>query len=413
MKLNKSLLAAVLSLGAAGAASAACDPSTATHIYLTGSTAFRGATIAAIEACLTNYTVVAYKCSASWAPYPNQEQTGSYQNFYGNLAADGSCVIIKCAWSGAEAGWQDVVKCTTQKEGFMSDGVGSFGGANVISTGNPPDTADSHLVDIAMGDSSQPFAKPASRTPVVANVCKAGIIPFVWVKNAQTAADITANPQYNSLVNVTHPQLRTAINNGSKLALFTGIPGQTNWVYVAGRDNNSGTRANTLLDLGYPVVQTVNQTIIGGSSGAPTLGALGNGGQSSGGTLGNTMLYTGSAVAADTINGGTGWYAIAYMGKPDAITREAQYLPAGTPPLVELTLNGVAESDQAIEEGQYSFWGQEYCALANCDTLSSEAGVLWTCMCGKFPTSITGGLEIPITAMHATKVPDSADPVHN
>lgn len=295
----------------------------------------------------------------------------------------------------------------------MDDTVGGFGVTSIDSTGAAPNTADSHGVDIAMADNSQPFAKPASRSPVIANISKAGIIPFVWVKNAQTAADIAANPDYNDLVNVTHPQLRVAIQNGSKLSLFTGKPGQNKWVYVAGRDNNSGTRANTLLDIGFPVVQTVNQTIIGGANGAPTLAQLGNGGQASGGTLGNTMLYTGSAVAADTINtGNTGWYAIAYMGKPDAITRELPLYTVG-PPLIELTLNGVAESTQAITEGQYSFWGQEYCALSNCDTLTSAAGVLWTAMCSKFPTVVTPGLEIPITAMHATKTPDSADPVHN
>jgi hypothetical protein len=414
MKLNKTLLVAALSLGLAGAANAACSTATATHIYITGSTAFRGATIKAIEACLSpGFNYAAYKESASFAPYVTARQTAGYINYYGNLAADGACVVIKCAWSGSEAGYQDVVKCTTQKEGFMDDTIGGFGVANIDSTAAVPNTSDSHAVDIAMSDTSQPFSKPASRSPVIANICKAGIIPFVWVKNAQTAADISANADYNDLVNVTHPQLRVAIQTGSKLSLFTGKPDQNKYVYVAGRDNNSGTRANALLDLGYPVTQPVGQTIIGGATGAPTLGALGNGGQSSGGTLGNTLLITGSAAAADSINGGTGWYAIAYMGKADALTREAQYLPSGTPPLVELTLNGVAETDANIEEGQYSFWGQEYCALANCDTLASEAGVLWTALCAKFPTSTTAGLEIPITAMHATKTPDSADPVHN
>ncbi|MCX6922473.1 MAG: hypothetical protein NT154_04555, partial [Verrucomicrobia bacterium] len=324
MKLNKSLLIAALGLGFAGAAHAACTAATATHIYITGSTAFRGASIAAIEASLNpGFNYAAYKESASFTPYATARQTAGYVNYYGTLAADSSCVVIKCAWSGSEAGYVDMVKCSTQKEGFMDDTVGGFGVTSIDSTGAAPNTADSHGVDIAMADNSQPFAKPASRSPVIANISKAGIIPFVWVKNAQTAADIAANPDYNDLVNVTHPQLRVAIQNGSKLSLFTGKPGQNKWVYVAGRDNNSGTRANTLLDIGFPVVQTVNQTIIGGANGAPTLAQLGNGGQASGGTLGNTMLYTGSAVAADTINtGNTGWYAIAYMGKPDAITRE-------------------------------------------------------------------------------------------
>jgi len=417
MKLNKLAMATAIGLASIGGANAACTTSTATHIYITGSTAFRGAAVAAIEASLNpGFSYTAYKESASFAPYATARQTAGYANYYGTLVSDGSCVVIKTAWSGSEAGYQDMVKCTSQKESFMDDAVGGFGGFGATSADSTstPATTDSHLVDITMSDTSQPFAKVASRTPVIANICRAGIIPFVWVKNAQTAADIAAHPEYNDLKNVTHPQLRVAIlNSGSKLSLFTGVASENKYVYVAGRDNNSGTRANALLDIGLPVTQAlVGQTIIGGASGAPTLGALGNAGQSSGGTLGNTMLYTGSAVAADSINGGTGWYAIAYMGKPDAITREAQYYTQG-PALIELTLNGVAESDNAIEQGQYSYWGQEYCALANCDTLSSEAGVLWTTMCSKFPTSITAGLEIPMTAMQATKTPDSADPIHN
>jgi len=415
MKVNKIALATALGLGSIAASHAqSCTTATATHIYITGSTAFRGAAVAAIEASLKpGFAYAAYKESASFAPYANARQTAGYANYYGQLAADGTCVVIKTAWSGSEAGYQDMVKCTSQKESFMDDTIGGFGVTSIDSTASNPNANDSHLVDIAMADNSQPFAKPASRTPVINNICRAGVIPFVWVKNSQSVADIANLPGWTNLVNVTDAQLRvTILNSGSKLSTFTGIPGQNNYVYVAGRDNNSGTRNNALLQLGFPTTQVINQTIIGGANGAPTLGALGNGGQSSGGTLGNTMLYTGSGSAADTINGGTGWIAIAYMGKPDAITRELPLYTAG-PALNELTLDGVAESVTAIEQGQYSYWGQEYCALANCDTLTSEAGVLWTSMCTAFPTAITPGLEIPMSAMQATKTPDSADPVHN
>lgn len=406
MKLNTLAIAAAASLGFVGYANAQCTTATATHIYITGSTAFRGATIAAIEACLQpGFNYAAYKEAGAAAPYANLRQTASYVNYYGNLAADSSCVVIKCAFSGSEAGYLDMIKCTTQKEAFMADTIGGFGVANIDSASTPA-TTDSHVVDIAMADNTQAFAKPANRTPVINNICAAGVVPFVWVKNAQTAGDIAANPDYNDLVNVTEAQLRVAITSGTKLSLFTGVPGENKWVYVAGRDNNSGTRANCLLDLGYPVTQAVNQTQIGGVNGAPTLGALSATGQSSGGTLAKSMFITGSASTADTINGGTGWYAIAYLGIADATTA----IGGGA---VQLTLSGVAESTTAIEQGQYSYWGQEQCALANCDTLSSEAGLLWSCMCSEFPLVTTPGVEIPLTAMHATKTPDSADPVHN
>src|SRR5262249_2039712 len=137
---------------------------------------------------------------------------------------------------------------------------------------------------------------------------------FKWVKNAQTSTDTNANPVYTRLVNVSHAQLRTCILGGSKAALFTGNAADTNWVYVAGRDNQSGTRANCLLDLGFPVVQALGQTIITGTSGSVTNGALGNGGQGGGGGLANSLKLTGSLSAVDQVNGGTGWIAIGYLG---------------------------------------------------------------------------------------------------
>jgi hypothetical protein len=404
MKINSMLIAGALSLGFVGAASAQCTVGTATHIYITGSTAFRGATIAAIEGCLSNYNFAAYKCSASFAPYANQEQTAGNVNFYGQLTNDGTCVVIKCSFSGSEAGYVDITKCTTQNEPFMDDTVGGFGVANVLSTANPPNTADSHKVDIGMHDNSQAFAKPANRTPAIVNICKSGIIPFKWVKNAQSVGD-QSKSSWADLSNVTHPSLRVAISGGTKASLFTGNAADTNWVYVAGRDNNSGTRANVLLDLGLATTFSVAQTIIGGSDGAPTLGALSSSGQSSGGTLAGTMKFTGSMSAADTINGGTGWIAIAYLGFADA----ASAISGGA---VQLTLNGVVESTPAIQQGQYSYWGQEYCSLANCDSLGSTAGVLWSCMCGKFSSgaAFTADAEIAASTMHAQKVPDNADP---
>jgi hypothetical protein len=415
MKLNKTTLAVAMTLGFVGAASAACTPGTSTAIYVTGSTAFRAATLNAIESCLSNFTYEAYSESSTPPAGLTAHQTAGVVNYYGQLTNDGTCVIIKCAFSGSEAGYADLKGCGgTKTETFQVTPV-SFPLANTDSTAAAPNKTDTHTVDIAMADNTQPFAQFLSRTPVLANTCIAGIIPFKWVKNAQTAADIAANPVYNRLVNVTHAQLRTCILNGSKSALFTGNSADTDWVYVAGRDNQSGTRANCLLDLGFSVSTAVAQTIIGGSDGAPTLGALGNGGQSSGGTLANTMKFHGSLSTADTINvGNPGWMAIAYLGAADAGAAEA----GGA---VELTLDGVAESDAAIQEGQYSYFGYEVCALSSCHTTSDTAGDLWTCLCAKWtqPSGIiNAGYEIHIASMNAIKgsfpstIVDSADPIH-
>src|SRR5262249_39107011 len=155
--------------------------------------------------------------------------------------------------------------------------------AAVTSTSTASAT-DVHTVDLALADASQAASK--TKSPQLTG-SKVGIIPFIWVKNAQTG-----NPaDWARLVNVTDPQLRVALSGGTKLALITGNPADSRYVYVSGRDNNSGTRVNALADTGYGIRTLVGQASIGGSSGAPTLGTLGNGGQSSGGTLATTMTY--------------------------------------------------------------------------------------------------------------------------
>lgn len=411
MKLKKTMLAAAMSLGFVGAASAQCTIANSTQIFVTGSTAFRGATINALEACLNSgFIEESFGDSTTPAPF-RAEQTSKYNTIYGMLTADSTCVIIRCAWSGSEAGYHDLVACATLTESFEPVDT-TYPTASADSTSTVTLDATKHAVDIAMADTSQAFAQPVSRSPALANCCNAGIIPFKWLKNAQTSGDIAANPMYGRLTGVTHAQLRTCILNASKGALFTGNDADQQFVYVAGRDNQSGTRANVLLDLGFSVTTPVKQTILSQTT-PPTLGALGNGGQASGGTLATTMKETGSLSTADTINGGTGWIAIAYMGAADAANAEA----GGA---VDLTLDGVAETDAAVQNGQYSYFGYENCCLSPCNTTSTEAGKLWTCMCTKWTASgiTTTGFEIQITTMNAIKgtppstIVDSADPVH-
>jgi hypothetical protein len=420
MKMEKLSLLVAISLGLAGAkAQETCTPGAATPVYLTGSTAFRAATISAIEACVSNEWYEAYGESTTLPPGLSAKQTVShYINIYGHLTNDGSCIIVKCDFSGSEAGYNDLTHCTTKLELFLNTDA-SWPTANVDST-SPPGagtTNDTHLVDIAMADNTQPFAQFLSRTPAQINCCIAGIIPFKWVKNAQTLAD-QANADWIRFTNVTKAQLRTlsADPNASMIAAqFTGNPSDTShYVYLAGRDNQSGTRANFLLDLYDPVVQSINQVLISGSAPNPTLTYDGNLGQSSGGTLATTMKITGSLSTADPIHvGKTGWMAIAYLGVQDAVSAEG----GGA---TDLTLNGVAESTAAIREGEYSYFGYENCCLANCDTLSSEAGLLWTCMCGKYASVVTDPYEIAYATMNAIKgsfgtpdvIKDSADPVH-
>lgn len=398
MKINNLAAAGVLSLGLVSMASAQ------NRVYITGSTAFRPALYDALSACFDSTpSIAAYKCSTVGTLDPH---TAGVMEFKGNIS--GSLYIIKCAWSGSEAGIADLA--TASKTETFIDDIGVNGVQAIASTSTPSQT-DSHTVDLAMADTSQAVSK--TKSPALTGIA-VGIIPFVWVKNAQGHPYHAGTyPDYDRLVNVTHPQLRVALTGGTLLALITGNASDTNkYVYVSGRDNNSGTRVNTFCDTGYGVTKTARQLIITGSNGSPSTGSsLSTSGQSSGGTLATTMTYSGSATAADGINGGTGWYAIAYLGLYDADVA----LAANTGDCIALTLNGVAESATAIQQGQYSFWGQEHIYQNGTFTIGTPATTVYNLLTtgGKIAGAVDGSHELSLASMQATKTTDLSDPTHN
>jgi hypothetical protein len=399
MKINHLLIAGALSLGLAGMAQAQ------NRVYMTGSTAFRPALYNALSSVFDSSPAVqiaAYKCSTTGTIDPH---TAGQMEFKGNIG--GASYIIKCAWSGSEAGVSDVAKNTS--ESFIDDiGVNGVSAINSTSTAS---ATDSHAVDLAMADTSQAVSKTTS--PALTGV-PVGIIPFVWVKNAQGHPYTPGTyPDYDRIVNVTHPQLRVALTGGTLLALITGNASDTNkYVYIAGRDNNSGTRVNAFCDTGYGVFKLPRQIIIAGANGAPTIqgGTTTTSGQSSGGTLATTMSFSGSATAADPINGTTGWYALAYLGMYDADVA----LTPNTGDCVALSLNGVTESTTAVQQGQYSFWGNEH-IYQNANGLSSAATTVYNSLTtgGKISAAVDGSHEISLASMQATKTTDLSDPTHN
>ncbi len=399
MNINKLVVAGALSLGVVSMAQAQ------NRVYMTGSTAFRPALYNALSSIFDASPAVqiaAYKCSTTGTLDPH---TAGQMEFKGNIG--GAAYIIKCSWSGSEAGISDLAKNTT--ETFIDD-IG-VNGVQAISSTSTASATDAHSVDLAMADTSQAVSKTPSPALTGQTV---GIVPFVWVKNAQGHPYTTGTyPDYDRITNLTHPQIRVALTGGTLLALITGNASDTNkYVYVSGRDNNSGTRVNAFCDSGYGVFKLPQQIIITGANGSPTIqgGALTTSGQSSGGTLATTMTYTGSATAADPINGGTGWYAIAYLGLYDADVA----LAANTGDCIALTLNGVAESTTAVQQGQYSFLGNEH-LYQNVNGLSSAASTVYSALSsgGAINRAVDGSHEIALSSMQASKTTDLSDPTHN
>src|SRR5258708_38189795 len=95
MKASKTIMAGLLALSVAGMAQAQ------TVVHITGSTAFRKATVVAIENLMPGYTASWYSNSASIT----SEKNAAISLISGTMDTNGS-VIFKCSWSGSVGGVQ-------------------------------------------------------------------------------------------------------------------------------------------------------------------------------------------------------------------------------------------------------------------------------------------------------------------
>jgi hypothetical protein len=98
---------------------------------------------------------------------------------------------------------------------------------------------------------------------------------------------------------------------------------------------------------------------------------------------------------------------VAYLGYSDAGSAVSN---GGT----ELTCNGVAESTANIQQGLYTFWGNEFIYKKNVG-LSTQAASVYTALANN-ATGINhqaDGLSfIDLTTMQAVRTGPTADPAH-
>jgi len=389
MKINKTILVAALAVSVATIANA--------EIYLTGSTAAR----AAVYACMTNPGSV-FSSAPIVTGYGAAGAGDSYVAFYGTLVGGGT-ETINCHWSGSEAGIGDV-GTPGKTESFIADSLISSS-ASSDTAGNPGSTQTAQ-VDLCLADNAQAYS-PAGKALDGGNLTgtKIGIVPFKWVRN-------------NGLWtggNITDSQIRAALTGGIKMSVLTGNSTDTSYVYVAGRDASSGTRVNAFGESGFGINQAPAQIELSGGS-MVALGSshgvsfyIGNYGQSSGGTLANS-LGTSTAGSTDQVKSGTGFSAIAYLGISDANTA----ITAGA---TLLTYNGIAYSSAAVIEGQYTFWGNEYVyENPGYSGEDSNVGAVYSSLING-TTGVTANADgisvISLGAMHCTRSGPTADPAHN
>ena len=334
-----------------------------TVIHIAGSTAYRAATITAIEAALAAGGSFTYAYVGTPPFVAGNEKKASEAIFKGNLKINGNTVPVefKTSWQGSIGGVADLVKNLTVGTGgsaYPNGGGGWLANSNLPASGGTvvPSTAplDPALTpDIAMSDSFQK-STPFTSTTLSGKIV--GVVPFEWVKGRATSL--------STLTNITTAQSYALLKGAFT---FNGAK-----VYAIGRDEDSGTRLAAYEnasggkdngDIGNPPYPSVPQQYQFAASGTPALWpapvtvdgftytTAGHSGFASGGTLGTTL------------NGATTVPYVAYLGINDAGSVNSGHNG--------LTFNSSAYQAANVESGAYTFWGYEHLLFRS--TLSGTA----------------------------------------
>lgn len=370
MKLNQSILTAVLGLGLAGVCSAG-------NVYLSGSTAMRSSV----------YTTLSTP-GAVFVGTPTVVGTSSdtYTAFQGTLVGGAGTTTIFTSWSGSEAGISNVVNYATSTQEYLNSSL------------NPADPHQSAASHLAMADNDQNYSR--TKSPAVGAKAAVAAITFKWIRNKGLWTG----------TNVTDAMIRAAFGGYCKRAVFTGNSADVNdYVYVSGRNSLSGTRVNAFGTCGYGIFTIPNQIEIDNSGNMLDLDGFGtyagDFGYESGGTLCKTMQGD-TTTKSDLWNGGTGFSVICYGGTGDA---DAGIALGAT----ELTYNGVKMTPANVIEGTYTFWGNEYIMKAANVPAASEADQVYNLLKNNIPATCDGYKAIALTAMHCTRTGPTTDPAHN
>jgi len=273
MKINRLLMAVLLA--SAGAASVSSASAAATTIYISGATTYRAPVTQAIldtastGILVSGSTTIAYNGSSVYG--------AGAAIFHGYLKNGGQEVYIKTYWTGAAAGVYDVALPNAFTGWIDSPATitGTIPGTSSSGTLAPaPGTSipgtysktDSHAPDAILSDalattvaneygtfdSSVSSAITAAgllpcgnstRNPssTAASKNTVGIAPMVWVVGNSAIA-----PTFN---NISQQAANSLINGPTSAALLSGSSAdKNNWVVCIGRNEDSGTRVNTLAE---------------------------------------------------------------------------------------------------------------------------------------------------------------------
>lgn len=455
MKLLKTLTVAAMAAASIGTASAATGP---TIIHVAGSTAFRAATsIAIIDALCgtaptsngigggsTTGTTTVY---AAWDT-AGKNITNANSEIYANgtIGSSGTAtIIVEATWTGSLAGVTDLVAGASAAS-FLDETNASVIAA-VNSGAMPPGTyanaqqiaspayhTTNNTVEMAMSDSLKATISKELATGTLSgslngtsysgaaglaslatainasNVVDAGtsnfagsngdvaIVPFIWVIG-------NASPAYTSVTNMSQEEARALFQTGGvSQSLFTGgstAADTNNFIYLTGRNEDSGTRIGALSESQFGVTGNPIQYQIGDGSSTyspiqkfPANSALntepqiswanaGHSGYASGGNVAYALGYPAPATAVsftgkNSANTGASYFA-GYLGITDAKTAVGN---GGA----YLSYNGVPFSYTNVENGSYTFWTHEHCYRLSAhngdtygNTIDAIADLIYAC----------------------------------
>ena len=369
MKSFKLLAASAIAAASASLALAATNPQVvttgasqnATVIHISGSTAFRSAVTTSIR----NLPWV----GTMYFGGDSNAVGASHGIYLGQLAGTSKTwIVIKLSWSGSEGGIHAVAGTPagfadpTNK--FYDDSVVTGTAGQLSDTGTTLATAlidEIAAGDIALSDTFQSSSAYRSSNGYLSLAdTKIGIVPFLW---------IGANGNDSVINNLTHQQIKVALSGKGFEKFWTGTNNGTTdnyQVVVVGRNEDSGTRVTAYQESGYgagtasqqyyPVGSSPYTGLVVAPASVSLLGAVGNGGYSSGGTLSNVLADTSLTAFANVIG---------YLGLSDAKAN----LVAGT--ITPLPWEGVqyfnsivagapTYNDALVWNGKYTFWGYEH-----------------------------------------------------
>jgi hypothetical protein len=379
MKINKyTAVLAALGLVSLASVAQAANP----VIYLTGSTAARGNIFSAMTAgqILTGPVTVT----------PAGAGSGSSLIVFTGKAPDGTTVDVDCSWSGSEAGIASVAGQTlTQKLPFDPNGTpgvtawplpGVGAGLKFLdpnsnyTTQNPLSaiTGAPSVPDLTMADTSQAVSRTPSSVYPTHDYGIVGVVTFTPMKGYEATPDAA----WNDINNITTAEANQIIVNGyyRNASTVSGVPADSSdGVAIIGRNFGSGTRANAMNNfVSQPILTVIDQWMWSGSSSATTAALLYP--SSNPGTLtfagnyaaGQTLVEIGDdgfdsgggvASAMNVDGSGSGVVLIGYLGINDA---KGAHSPSSGGPGSYIAFNGVYESDNAVEQGSFTYWGYEH-----------------------------------------------------